>query len=32
MSAGVLLLLAGTWVIAQLLGGHALERIGVIRP
>lgn len=32
MSAGLLLLVAGVWVIAQLLGGQALQRIGVFKP
>ena len=33
MSAGgVLLVIAGIWVVAQVLGGDALKRIGVIKP
>lgn len=27
---GVLLVLAGAWVLCQVLGGNALERLGVI--
>lgn len=27
---GVLLVLAGVWVLCQVLGGNALERLGVI--
>ena len=29
-SAGVLLILAGVWVLAQLLGGNALKRLKVL--
>lgn len=29
-SGGVLLVLAGVWVLCQVLGGNALERLGVI--
>lgn len=31
-ASGVLLLLAGVWVLAQLFGGHALERVGILKP
>lgn len=29
-SAGVVLIVAGVWVLTQVLGGHALERLGVL--
>lgn len=29
-SGGVLLVLAGAWVLCQVLGGNALERLGII--
>jgi hypothetical protein len=29
-SGGVLLVIAGVWVLCQVLGGNALERLGVI--
>lgn len=28
---GVVLLIAGWWVLSQVLGGHALERLGVLK-
>lgn len=31
-SAGVLLMVAGAWVLCQVLAGDALSRLGVIKP
>jgi len=31
-ASGVLLILAGAWVLSQTLGGRALQRLGVIAP
>lgn len=30
--AGILLVIAGTWVIAQITAGKALERMGLVKP
>lgn len=30
MSAGAALIVVGTWVIFQVWGGHALERLGLV--
>ncbi len=29
-AAGILLVLAGVWIGTQVLGGHALQRLGVL--
>lgn len=31
-AGGVLLLIAGTWVLFQVLGGNALGRLGITEP
>lgn len=30
MSAGIVLVIAGTWVLCQVLGGNALGRLGIL--
>lgn len=32
MKSGLLLVIAGVWVVAQVFGGRALQRLGVIAP
>lgn len=29
---GALLIIIGAWVVTQILGGNALERLGVVKP
>lgn len=31
-ASGMVLLLAGTWVLCQVLGGNALVRLGIVEP
>lgn len=31
-SGGVVLALLGTWVLCQVLGGNALQRLGIVKP
>lgn len=30
--AGIVLIIAGTWVCAQIFAGNALERMGIVKP
>ena len=32
MNGGLLLVVAGTWVLCQVFGGKALQRLGILPP
>lgn len=32
MNGGILLMVAGTWVLCQIFGGQALQRLGILAP